>query len=140
MRTSPIRAVARRSRRLLTITVVGAAIAAISIATAGGSRGPGGHSLSRGDAQLATGALPAYLQHGSVTVAVNLSGQSLSAASAAAPAPLTKDEQRAQLSSIRSQQDGFSSQVRSLGGKDVARLTNALNTVVVKVDRSQQSP
>ena len=82
-------------------------------------------------------AVPLGLKSGPVRLAVNLSQQPL--ARAAAAGDKSKAAQRAQLAMIKVQQAAVTSRLKSLGGKPLAHLTNALNTVVVSIDRRQIS-
>jgi subtilisin family serine protease len=119
---------ARSAALWLVLCAIGA-VATVGIASAagGGSRPP--EAVPAGTDATA---IPLGLQrNGDVTVAVNLTQPSLAATVASG------GNQSAQLGKIKDQQAAVASKVRSLGGKDVARLTNALNAVVVQVDRSQ---
>lgn len=82
-------------------------------------------------------AMPLGLQTGQVTLAVNLSEPSLAAAAAAGAT--SRDAQHAQLGRIKDQQATVTPQVKALGGKDIAHLTNSLNAIVVQIDRKQVS-
>jgi subtilisin family serine protease len=118
---------ARSAALWLVLTAIGV-VATVGIASAAGGGSPGPEAVPAGTDATA---IPLSLQHGDVTVAVNLTQLSLAATVAAG------GNQGAQLGKIKDQQAAVVDKVRSLGGKDVARLTNALNAVVVQVDRSQ---
>jgi subtilisin family serine protease len=118
---------ARRPWIALAVAVTGLCL---GIASAAG--GPGPDAVP---ADLGTNAVPLGAQSGQVTLAVNLTQPSL--AQAAAAGASSADEQHAQLTRIKSQQSTVSSRIDALGGSTVASLTNALNAVVVQVDRKQ---
>jgi minor extracellular serine protease Vpr len=120
---------ARSAALWLVLCAIGA-VATVGIASAGGGGSPAPEAVPAG-ADATDGALPLSMQRGSVTVAVNLTQPSLAAMVASG------GNQGAQLGKIKDQQAAVASQVRSLGGTDVATLTNALNAIVVQVDRSQ---
>jgi hypothetical protein len=83
----------------------------------------------------ATDAVPLGVQHGIVTAAVTLDDPSLAEKNAAGT--LTKDQQRAYLSTLQDKQNAVAAQTASLGGQTVTKLTKALDAVVVSIDRSQ---
>src|SRR5207302_2881689 len=78
---------------------------------------------------------PLGVQRGVVTAAVQLDAPSLSEKNAAGN--LTKDQQRAYVSTLQAQQDTVAAQTASLGGQTVTRLTKALDAVVVSIDRTK---
>jgi subtilisin family serine protease len=82
-------------------------------------------------------AVPLGVKSGSVRLAVNLSAQPL--ARVAAAGHTSKAAQHAQLAMIKLQQAAVTARLKNLGGKPLAHLTNALNTVVVSIDRRQIS-
>ena len=124
---------AKRLRAGLPWVVLCGLIAVLTVGIASAAGGAGGPDPV--PAGTDTAGLPLGMQKGQVTVAVNLSQPSLSAAAVAGAS--TKDQQHAQLAKIKDQQATVSSQIGSFGGHGVAKLTNALNALVVNVDRSQ---
>ena len=82
----------------------------------------------------ATG-VPLGVKSGTVRLAVGLSQPSL--AKAAVAGHKSNAAQHAQLGRIRAQQATVTSQLKALGGKPLAHLTNALNAVVARVDRTR---
>jgi minor extracellular serine protease Vpr len=124
---------AKRLRAVLPWVVLCGLIAVLTVGIASAAGGAGGPEPVTDGSDTAV--LPLGMQKGQVTVAVNLSQPSLS--SAAAAGAKTKDQQHAQLAKIKDQQATVSSQIGSMGAKSVAKLTNALNALVVSVDRSQ---
>src|SRR5207248_2815722 len=84
---------------------------------------------------VSTDAVPLGVQHGIVTAAVTLDDPSLAEKNAAGN--LTKDQQRAYLSTLQDKQNAVSAETAALGGQTVTRLTKALDAVVVSIDRSK---
>ena len=126
----------RRSRlRLIVPGIIVAAVAAalsVSGASARTSALPG--AVPAGTAAIG---VPLGVKSGTVRLAVGLSQPSL--AKAAVAGHKSTAAQHAQLGRIREQQATVTAQLEALGGKPLAHLTNALNAVVVSIDRSKVS-
>jgi subtilisin family serine protease len=124
-----------RLRLVLPLTVVGAVVAAFSVGGASAAKTSG--LPQRVPAGTAATGVPLSLKTGSVRLAVNLSQPSL--AKVAAAGLRSKAAQHSHLGLIRDQQAAVTSRLQGLGGKPLAHLTNALNAVVVSIDRSKIS-
>jgi len=117
---------------------LGAALAALVLVSVGGAaaRDTGNGPQVVGAGGIPVNARPLGAQRGPVTVSVSLTDPSLAVANAQAGG-LTKDQQKAHVKKLKAKQDAVAEQVKALGGKDVARLTKALDAIVVSVDRSK---
>jgi len=113
-----------------------AAVAIVAFSVSGASAHTSGPPLAVPEGTPAA-AVPLGLQTGHVRLAVNLSEQPL--AKAAAAGDRSKAAQHAQLRVIKDQQAAVTAQVKDLGGKPLAHLTNALNAIVVSIDRRKIS-
>jgi subtilisin family serine protease len=120
---------APRAGSLLAVVVL--ALAVVGGISAAGTEGPEAVT----DDVTASGVAPLGVQRGVVTAAVRLDAPSLAEKNAAGT--LTKDQQRAYVNTLKGQQDGVAAQTASLGGQTVARLTKALDAIVVTIDRSK---
>ena len=80
-------------------------------------------------------------QVGEVQVAVRLADQPLALAvglnAKRLGSKLTLDQRRAYVAGLKAKQDALMAQVRSLGGREVARLTNTYNGLVVAIDAAR---
>jgi subtilisin family serine protease len=102
------------------------------VPAAGGST-PGPDAVG---ADLLSGApVPLGVQRGTVTVTVKLVDPSLAAANA--QGSWSKGQQQQYVKDLENKQDAVRNQVENLGGRQVARLTKALDALVVSVDRSK---
>lgn len=107
----------------------------LSLALAGGISAASSDGPDPATDVAATNAVPLGVQHGIVTAAVKLDTPSLSEANAAGN--LSKDQQRAYLSTLQNQQNAVVAQTSALGAQTVTRLTKAIDAVVVSVDRTK---
>jgi subtilisin family serine protease len=92
--------------------------------------------------RLAAVAAPGLSQaKGKVEVVVKLSDAPLAVAQGAAAkqrgGALSKDQANAYLQDLRGKQNGVMGQIRALGGTELARVSKALNAVIVSIDASQ---
>jgi subtilisin family serine protease len=111
------------------------AVAVLALALVGGISAAGDDGPEAATDVVSTDAVPLGVQHGDVTAAVTLDDPSLAEKNAAGN--LTKDQQQAYLGTLRGKQDTVVSQTASLGGQTVARLTKALDAIVVSIDRTK---
>ena len=81
--------------------------------------------------------------NGKIEVVVKLSDAPLAVAQGAAAkqlgGALNRGQAQAYLQSVRSKQDGAMAQIRALGGVEQARVSKALNAVIVSIDASRLS-
>lgn len=124
-----------RFRAVLLAAFVATAMVVVGVVSAAGSSSAG--RVPVGSELLPTSAVPLSAQQGVVTAAVNLTDPSLAAKDAATAGGLSKSAQQTYVGQIKAKQKGVSDRVQSLGGRQVAQLTKALNAVVVQVDRSK---
>jgi subtilisin family serine protease len=122
---------APRAGFLLAVVVLALAVVG-GISAAGVS--PAGPEAVTSDV-TASNIAPVGVQRGIVTAAIRLTDPSLAEKNAAGG--LTKDQQRAHLNTLKGHQDAVVAQMASLGGRTVARLTKALDAVVVSIDRTK---
>jgi minor extracellular serine protease Vpr len=124
----------KRFRAGLLAALVATALVVVGVVSAAGSStGP----TPVGTELIPTDAVPLSIQRGDVTVAVNLTDPSLASKKAATPGGLSKGEQQAYVNQLKTKQKAVSDRVQSLGGRQLAQLTKALNAIVVEVDRGQ---
>ena len=113
-------------------------IAALSAAGMAGAAGPALPDASglRVEQPAATTREPAGLASRTGEYVVTLSSPSLATAYKAA-GKLDKDQQKTHLQKLKGEQDAAAAQVRRVGGKELARVGNALNGLVVSIDARQ---
>jgi subtilisin family serine protease len=126
---------ARRSA----VLVAGALAALSTIASA--QTTDASHLRIPDGAALSVTRTPAVQSHGSVDVVVTLADAPLAARQGAGAKQhgnaLTRAQAHAYLDDLRNKQDAFMARAQGLGAKQLARLSRALNAVVVSVDASQ---
>ena len=111
------------------------ALVVLSLALAGGISAASSDGPDPATDVNATDAVPLGVQHGIVTAAVKLDTPSLSEKNA--DGNLSKDQQRAYLNTLQTQQNAVVAQTSALGAQTVTRLTKAIDAVVVTVDRTK---
>ncbi len=111
------------------------AVVALALALVGGISAAGNNGPEAVTDVVSTDQLPLGVQHGLVTATVKLTDPSLAEKDPAGS--LTKDQQRAYVATLKGKQDTVASQTASLGGQTVARVTKALDAIVVSIDRTK---
>jgi subtilisin family serine protease len=131
-----VRRLRSRPRLRLIVPLVFVAGIVVVLSVTGASANTDGPPVAVPEGTQAT-ALPLGLQTGHVRLAVNLSERPL--AKVVAAGDKSRAAQHAQLRAIKNQQAAVTSQLTKLGAKPLAHMTNALNSIVVSIDRRKVS-
>ncbi len=119
-----------RSALVLSASVVGLAFSS-AVAGAAASQDGGLEVVPDGSVSAA----PIGTRQGTLNVVVRLTDPSV--AEAVATSGLTPAQQRDHVSKLNAKQDALSSQVKGLGGVELARMTRSLDAVVFAIDSSK---